>query len=745
LTPNVQRKTARIALFLPIRRTFSYSYTEQDEKKLLPGVRVVAPFRNRDEVGVFVGFEKSDVKTKRIRFILDEKPVFPKSLIKLAVWCADYYMCGTGEMFKIIAPKESIKKRVTYSRGEKSSNRISDQAASVIDLLKKPLTAATLATNAGLAQKELERVIKPLVKSGVLVKGEEFYFTASKLDPLTWEELEVKSTPARTGRSGRTGHPGAKEFSYTQEQEDAIGKISSEIDKATGNITLLHGITGSGKTEVYIALCRKALKEGGSAMVLVPEIALTYQLVKRFYARFGRKIALMHSGLTPAQRRDEWMRLQRGEARIVIGARSAVFAPLGDLKLIVVDEEHDGSYKQNENPAYNARDVAVMLGRLTDAAVVLGSATPSLESFYNVHNGKYGLCELTHRIDHRPLPPVRLIREPGSEEDGKRLLPTEVVEGIMARIDRGEQSLVFINRRGYSAHLKCNVCGTSVDCPNCSVTLTFHESGAKNIICHYCGYRSGVPDKCPECGIGNNFRYRGVGTQKLEGFIRELFPKASVGRLDHDSAPTRERAFQILERFEEGKIDILIGTQMTAKGHDFKNLTFTSIVNADDYLSFPDFRSAERSFALLTQAAGRTGRGDRGGEVVVTCAADHYAIRHALAHDYKSFYDEEIKKRKLTGYPPFSRLIGLMFDSTSVTKLEKAMYDLVEKRPKLPAGVTQLGPVPALIYKLRNRYRWKLILKGVNSKKLHEAAEVVEASISSGINVSIDVDPLGFY
>ena len=733
MTSNAFKKTALIALFLPIRKSFSYSYEPQDEEKLKPGVRVVAPFRNRDEVGVFVGFEQSDVKTKRIKFILDEEPVFPKNLVKLALWCAAYYMCGIGEMFKLIGPKESIKKRVAYSRTEKVPKKPSEKTALIIDLLAKPLSVATLAAKAGLTQKELEKTIKPLLKSGVVSKSEEFYFTASKLDPLTWEEVEVKSVQADV------------EFAHTSEQEAAIRKISSEIDKNSGKVTLLHGVTGSGKTEVYIALCQKALKEGGSAMVLVPEIALTYQLVKRFYSRFGRKIALMHSGLTPAQRRDEWMRLQRGDARIVIGARSAVFAPLDDLRLIVVDEEHDGSYKQNENPAYNARDVAVMLGNLASAPVVLGSATPSLESFFNTQKGKYSLSELTQRIDNRAMPPVKCIRKAADEADDRRLLPTEVVEEIMTRLGRKEQSLLFINRRGSSAFLKCNVCGMSVDCPNCSVTLTFHESGGKNIVCHYCGFRSSVPDKCPECNVGTNFRYNGVGTQKLESFIKELFPKATVGRLDHDSAPSREKAFRILEKFEKGKIDILVGTQMTAKGHDFKNLTFTSIVNADDYLSFPDFRSAERCFSLVTQAAGRTGRGDKGGEVIVTCATDHYAIRHAMAHDYKSFYKDEIEKRKATGYPPFSRLVGLMFDSTSIKKLEKAMYDLVEARPKLPATVTQLGPVPALIYKLRNRYRWKLILKGVNSKKLHEAAEIIEGTVNGGINVSIDVDPLGFY
>ena len=726
-------KVALIAVFLPIRRQFAYSYDNVEKEQLQPGVRVVVPFRNRDEVGVFIGFGKSDVKTKPIKSILDKKPLFTKSLVKLAVWCAGYYMCGIGEMFRIIGPRDSLKKKVTFKTGEKLPKRPSAQTDALLGALSKPLTAATLAGKTGLTIKELDRQVKPLIKSCVILKTAEYYFAASKVDPLKWEEVELKSLPAE------------KKVEHTAEQRESIRKICVEMEKQSGRTTLLHGVTGSGKTEVYMSVCQKALASGGGAIVLVPEIALTYQLVRRFYVRFGRDIAILHSGLTPAQRRDEWMRIQKGDARLVIGARSAIFAPLAAIKCIIVDEENDSSYKQMENPAYNARDVAVMLGRITGAAVCLGSATPSLESFYNAKTGKYSLCELTHRIDNRPMPPVRLIRESDDAETVDRLLPTEVVEEMLDRIDRKEQSLVFINRRGFSPHLKCFVCGHVVECPNCSITLTVHAGRGGTVLCHYCGFETGVPKKCPECGIGRSLKYRGVGTQKLESFIKELFPKARVSRLDHDTAPSRERVFKILEEFETGKIDILIGTQMTAKGHDFANLTFTAIVNADDYLSFPDFRSAERTFSLVTQAAGRTGRSERGGEVVITAASDHYAIRHSVSHDYRSFYKDEIERRKSTGYPPFSRLIGILFDSASDKKLEAAMLDLLGEGPELPAGVIQLGPVPALIFKLRNRYRWKLMLKGGSSQRLHEAAYVIEKSVSPGINCSIDVDPLGFY
>ena len=718
-----------MAVFAPLRRLFSYSFETCGADRLVPGVRVVVPFGNRDVLGVFLGFAGSDIEMKGIKAVLDETPLFPPPLVELALWCAEYYLSAPGEIFRMIGPRESLKKKTAYKKTGKAPGKIRAAKKLILDSIGEGLSAAVLAKKAGLTATELGKEVKTLVKSGLLEKKEEFYFAQSRLEPLEWLS------------SNKTEETPISESAYTDEQKGAIKEISDRMEQGKAGVTLLQGVTGSGKTEVYIALCKKGIALGGGAIVLVPEIALTYQFVRRFYSRFGSTIAVLHSGLTPAQRREEWMRIANGEAKIVIGARSAIFAPLRGIRLVVVDEEHDGSYKQGEYPYYNARDLAVVLGGITGAAVVLGSATPSLETYHNAQNGKYFLRRLARRVDNRPMPRVTLVEEEGRADS---IFPPEVVEKLAGRLAKGEQSLVFINRRGAATCVKCRVCGEVSRCPNCSISLTFHSTGAK-VLCHYCGYESPVPKKCPVCGAKELFSYCGVGTQKVESLLGELLPKARIERLDQDTAPTREKAFAVLERFENRLTDILVGTQMTAKGHDFENLTFTAIVGADDYLAFPDFRSAERTFSLVTQAAGRTGRGGKGGEVIISGRSGHYAIRCAVNHDYDSFFKEEIQNRKATGFPPFSRLIGMMFDSASREKLEKAMLELSAAMPKMPPGVSALGPVPALVYKVRNRYRWKLLLKGTNSRALHAAALSVETAADKNIDVSIDVDPLGFY
>ncbi len=716
-------KAAEVAVFLSVKQTFYYSFSADQAGMLKPGVRVVAPFRNRDIVGVFLKFVETDIELKPIKTVLDDEPLFPKELMELALWISRYYICGAGEVFKMIAPKDELKKKVVYSRGSAEPGKLQEANRNILELLSKPLSAATLASKAGMTVAELRKKTASLVRKKIIERREEFYFTSGRAG--------TRTLPARTRSS---------KIVYTKAQAEAIDSISGEIASKSGKATLLFGVTGSGKTEVYISLCEKALEEGGSAIILVPEIALTYQLVKRFTSRFGDDIALLHSGLTSAQRRNEWLKASNGEARVVIGARSAVFAPLRKLRLIVVDEEHDSSYKQTEHPRYHARDVAVMLGKITGATVVLGSATPSIETFHNSQKGKYYLCRLPERMEKISLPKTKLV--PGKTD---KVLPSAVTEKLLKTLNAGEQSLVFINRRGSSRYLKCSVCREVVQCPNCSISLTWHTAGGEKLRCHYCDYSLTGTVTCPNCGVGKVFLHTGTGTQKVESFLREIFPKARVERLDHDTAPDRERMFAILDRFESGKTDILVGTQMTAKGHDFKNLTFSAIVGADDYLNFPDFRSAEKTFSLITQAAGRTGRGKKGGEVIVTSEADHYALRHAMRHDYESFYAEEFEKRKITGYPPFTRLIGIMFESNSENLVKTEMRRLEKRLGNPPGGVTVLGPVPALVYRLRNRYRWKILLKGGRPALLHNMAVETANTVDPRIGCSIDVDPIGFF
>ncbi len=720
---------ASVAVFAPVRALFSYSFAEVGAENLSPGVRVVVPFGRRELVGVFIGFRDSDVETKEIRAVLDAAPLYPEWLVELALWCADYYVAGPGELFRMMGPRESLKKRVVYKKlSDVGKGRaLTAEDLSMLSAISGELSANVFAKKAGLTVGELEKRSKPLIKKGLLEKTERYCLVTSKMGP------------ENTNGGEPAGEPRVV-VELTKEQKAAVAEISAKMEARSGRTTLLHGVTGSGKTEVYAALCEKALSDGGGAIVLVPEIAITYQLVRRFRSRFGGEVALLHSGLTPAQRREEWKRIYEGRARLVIGARSAVFAPLAGPRLVVVDEEHDGSYKQGERPHYNARDVAVMLGKITGAAVVLGSATPSLETYFNAQAGKYSLCRLTHRIDHRPMPFVSFV---GGDKAGGSPVPTAVLEKMAANLGRGGQSLVFINRRGAAVLAKCRVCGSVARCPNCSISLTYHSAGSR-LLCHYCGFE--LPSKtCPTCKTGGLLSFRGSGTQKVESFLREMLPKAAVERLDHDVAGTREKTFAILEKFEKGEADVLVGTQMTAKGHDFPNLTFTAVLGADEYLSFPDFRAAERVFSLVTQAAGRTGRGEKPGEVLIFGGENEHAVLCAARHDYDAFYGAELENRRKTGFPPFSRLIGIMFESPSQSRLEKAMTSLMKKMPPLPAGVTALGPVPVLVYKLRNRYRWKMLLKGGRPGALRSAALLVEKAVDGGAEVSIDVDPSGFF
>ncbi|MBI3795083.1 MAG: primosomal protein N' [Nitrospinae bacterium] len=724
--------TASVAVFRPVRGLYSYSFANIPREKLQPGVRVVVPFGRREEAGVFIKFADSDMETKEIKAVLDDKPIFPKKLLELALWCADYYMASPGDVLRMISPRESLNKKTVYKKisdapDEKGKRAMSAENRAVLDALKGELSQQVLMEKTGLSAKELDKIAKRLKKRGCVEITEEYYF------------IKPKAKGAATDGTTREKEK-PPPVVWTERQKEAIEKISARIEARDGSTTLLHGVTGSGKTEVFMALCEKALADGGGAIVLVPEIAITYQFVRRFKSRFGDKTAVLHSGLTPAQRRVEWTRTSDGSARLVIGARSAIFAPMADPRLVVVDEEHDGSYKQGEYPYYNARDVAVVLGKLTGAAVVLGSATPSVETYFNAQNGKYSICAMPERIDHRPMPTITWAK---ADEEQQNPMPTSALEKISEKLAKGEQALVFINRRGASASAKCKVCGEIAMCPNCSISLTHHSAGGK-LMCHYCGYEIPI-HKCPSCKSGSLFGFRGVGTQKVEAVLKDFFPRARIARLDHDTAGTREKTFAILERFEKGEADILVGTQMTAKGHDFPNLTFTAIVGADDYLLMPDFRSGERAFSLVTQAAGRTGRGDKPGEVIISTKGGDNAILSAANNDYAGFFKHEIENRRKTGFPPFSRLVGIMFESASQTGLEKTMMKLAESMPKMPAGVSALGLVPALVYKVRNRYRWKMLLKGKSPGAMRSAATAVQNAVEASVSASIDVDPHGFF
>ncbi|MFH1009050.1 MAG: primosomal protein N' [Candidatus Latescibacterota bacterium] len=539
-------------------------------------------------------------------------------------------------------------------------------------------------------------------------------------------------------------------LALTRAQRTALDDVKGRISKGTFGAVLLYGITGSGKTQVYIEAIAETLAMGRTAIVLVPEISLTPQTVRRFRAHFGDEVAVLHSALSEGERYDAWRMIRRGDRKIVVGARSAVFAPLGNLGLIVVDEEHESTYKQYDStPRYHARDVATVRARNAGAVVILGSATPSLESYRNAKTRKFALVRLPERIDDRKLPEVEIVDMRKEKEAGNWTIFSESLkEGIRERLERKEQVILLQNRRGYSTFIQCPDCGFAFRCPHCQVTLTFHAA-ARFLVCHYCGLRKRAPSVCPECK-GHRLKYRGTGTERVEVELAALFPEARIVRMDRDTTTTKGAHYRLLERFRRKEADILLGTQMVAKGLDFEGVTLVGVISADTALNLPDFRAAERTFQLLTQVAGRAGRGDRPGWVIIqTYNPDDEAIRFAQQHDFEGYARMEMAHREELGYPPFGKLLRMLFRSTS----EEAAQHVAEQYGvalQREAGdrIEVLGPVEAPLGRIKDYYRWHLLLRGKDATRLRNLAMAVHASGRSDANgrqviVTLDVDPSG--
>ena len=530
------------------------------------------------------------------------------------------------------------------------------------------------------------------------------------------------------------------------EQAAALSLVKQSMDTLKPSVVLLHGVTGSGKTEVYLQAIRYGLDQDRGAIVLVPEISLTPQTVERFRSRFGETIAVLHSHLSDGERHDEWYRIYEGKARIVVGARSALFAPVKRLGLIVVDEEHEPSYKQAEAPRYNARDVAVMRGRLEPCAVLLGSASPALESFCNVRNGKYALAELTHRVDHRQMPRMRIVDMRVEAEQSGRMdvFSRELVEAIRRRLDQAEQTMLFLNRRGFSTSVLCPACGYVAVCTHCAVKMTWHK-GCDEIRCHICGRVQRTPGRCPKCGAPT-LKFSGIGTQRVEAIIRTLFPKARIERMDADTTTHKHAYGRILGDFKAGKIDVLIGTQMIAKGLHFPGVTLVGVICADLSLHMPDFRAAERTFQLLLQVAGRAGRGDVPGEVIVqTFAPFNPAIQAARRLDYQGFCDQELESRKELLYPPFAHLICITLESLRAEAVERTAQALAARlAPALPKAVILAGPIPAPLSRAKGHYRFQIVIRSASVKAmtnpLKEALKALRCP--PGVRIAVDVDAL---
>jgi primosomal protein N' (replication factor Y) (superfamily II helicase) len=538
------------------------------------------------------------------------------------------------------------------------------------------------------------------------------------------------------------------DFIFSEKQKTALEQINAAVAAGKFSVTLLHGITGSGKTAVYLAAMQEVLRSGRAAVMLVPEIGLTPAAAAHLHQVFGEEVAILHSGLSDAERAEQWHRIRRGEARMVVGTRSAVFAPVSDLALIVVDEEHDTSYKQEETPRYHARDVGIMRAKMAGAAVVLGSATPSLESYHNARTGKYSLVELPDRVERRPLPEVEILdmREEFRETGHEPLISRKLAADIGERLARNEQVMLLLNRRGYSAFVLCRACGDTVQCKNCAIAMTHHKR-RRALECHYCGYTRTVPQTCPKCG-SEYVQFLGSGSEKLEEQLRGMFPQARIARLDRDTVRGRGDFERVLSALHAGELDIVVGTQMIAKGHDIHGVTLVGVVGADLALMFPDFRSAERTFQLLAQVAGRAGRGSTPGTVILqTYFPDHYAVQYAAQHDFRAFYEKELRYRNWMRYPPFSALANVLVRShrlDDALRWSGILGNWLEKTPH--EGIRVLGPAAAPLSRLKTEYRYHFVLKSSSRAKLngllramlaHAAAQKIPRT-----NVVVDVDAL---
>ena len=752
------------------------------------------------------------IEAKNVLESLDAVPVLDPDLMRLGEWISHYYLAPRGEVFRSMLPLSAEVKRARSLRiteagwtalhesSELGSSRRSKKSPDqqmleyrVLDYLVARDGAREQTLRAAL------RVDRVLI-TGLLRKG---WITAEDISSargarrtrciaqlkdvsgkLNDNQRKLVETMAAVGGRAPVGelrtidvpqttlrtlvrrgiveifhepaefaisHLAAKpmlEFPLNPAQTRALEEVRKRVEEKRFSVTLLFGVTGSGKTAVYLAAMRDALAAGRSAIMLVPEIGLTPQAAANLHEIFGDQVAILHSALTDAERVEQWHRIRDGNARVVVGTRSAVFAPVRDLALIVVDEEQDSSYKQEETPRYHGRDVAIMRAKLCGAAVVLGSATPAMESFHNAQIGKYALLRLPDRVEQRPLPEVELVdmRAEFQQSGQEQVLSRRLVEEIRERLEHGEQAMILLNRRGYSRVVLCRSCGETVQCTNCAIAMTHHR-GAQHLMCHYCGYQTPVPSVCPKCS--SEFLYfLGTGSEKLEDLLHSAFPIARIGRLDRDTVRGREDFERILSALHAGDLDLLVGTQMIAKGHDIHGVTLVGVVGADFSLGFPDFRAAERTFQLLTQVAGRAGRGATPGKVILqTYFPEHYTIRLAERHDYGGFYEKELQYRRWMRYPPFTVLASVLVRSDQLDRALKFSGLLgrwLEKNP--PEGVRVLGPASAPLARLKREYRYHLILKSTSRERLNAALRaLLDFAARQKVpreKLVVDVDPV---
>ncbi len=806
-----------VAVVLPVINTYYYRVGPELSKEVAVGRQILVPFGRRRLTGYILSVDSQlpagmDATIRDILEVSSQESYFTEAHLPFYRWLSNYYLAPLGEVIQSVMPRgtyASTRRAAFISAAGLSSlsqSTSTPEEAAVLSLLQEHPGLSISQIRHRLPEHGVDRICRGLSRRGFLVwedqvqepriKPKHLQVVRALHDPLaaTFQEKELKPKerqilallaegpqllrdlqrqvgngyywirkmadcglvsvrPEEVYRDP-VGPPVAAPGSppeLTDHQEQAIRTICQALEKNRFASFLLHGVTGSGKTEVYLAVAAAAMRLGRQSLVLVPEIALTAQIESLFRQRFQSRVAILHSGLGSGERRDEWVRVRRGEVDVVVGARSALFAPLERLGLVVVDEEHDGSYKQERGLRYHGRDAAVMRAKMEEGVVLMGSATPALSSYHNALQGKFHLLALPYRIDQRALPQVAIIDMRRQKKSD--LISPPLRQALADTLATGKQALLLINRRGYANFLLCRQCGHVTHCHNCAVSLTWHRTGEK-LRCHLCGLAMDVPPVCSQCD-GTTLKPFGFGTQRVEAEVRRLLPRARVSRMDRDTTRSKMAYRKLLYDLGRGHTDILVGTQMIAKGHDFPNITLVGVVSADIALQWPDFRAAENTFQVLTQVAGRAGRGDSPGTVLVqTYNPEHYSIRFARVHDYVGFYQEEMAFRKELGYPPYRRLILFQLAGTVEKKTQQAAqrlasrcHELFHQRSDFRREVEMLGPVAAPLSRVKGKHRWQLLLKSRKSTPLLEVGRHLvnwgQAELKgSGVGLTADVDPV---
>lgn len=718
---------------LEIDRPFTYKIPVELKERVKIGQIVKVPFgtKNKTSEGFVLALKREEeidksFRVKKVASIVTDEPIIDKNDIKLIYFLREKYLCKYIDAFRLLIPvgimkgaKSKSKKVIVFKSDDLSSIKNSEGYIEIINFLKEnsgKYTKTELINTNSISKYKLNK----LIENGLLEVEEEIVF---RYNNRTYN-IDFE-----------------KELTAQQKQ------VLDEYINSSDNLFLLKGVTGSGKTEVYMRMVEDALNKGKSAIVLVPEISLTPQMIERFKGRFGKDVALFHSKLSDGERFDEWFRVRSGKAKLVIGARSAIFLPVKNLGLIIIDEEHESTYKSDQNPKYQTKEVAEFLSNQKGCKVVLGTATPTIETFYRALIGELKLLELNSRVDGKAMPPMKVVDMRNELKSGNAsLFSRELFNEIKEKLSKKEQIILFLNRRGFSTFVSCRSCGYVFKCEECDISMTYHRNGL--LVCHYCGKTKSTPKKCPKCD-SKYVKFFGAGTQRVEEEVKKYFKEAKVLRMDVDTTRSKDSYENIYNTFKDGKADILIGTQMISKGLDFKNVTLVGILAADMSINIPDYRASERTFQIITQVAGRAGRGEKQGNVIIqTYTPDHYSLKYAINYDYEGFYEREFTVRALMKYPPFGKILLINAISKKEDLLKQFMHKisngiklLVEKEKDIDV----LGPIPCLIAKVKENYRWQIVIKGEFesefAKKIKELLYDKSNNVYNDIRISMDINP----